>query len=174
MSETNQDMNQGAVKFNIGKPRLELKPPRYWEQVGSELSFDMSLWFFYGTHERELISIDDQRIPYDSTQAWTLGAIKYADHNWLKGDGLPFSAIVGAFHRHVNRFDTEKQLWVPRDLNDINHEYGSTGSLLAEYPHGCAAQWAVEALNEYTALRCGVGINDCQWNVNRSICIGQE
>jgi hypothetical protein len=38
-------------------------------------------------------------------KVFTAGAAKYADHNWLKGDGLKWSAYLSSLHRHLNAFE---------------------------------------------------------------------
>lgn len=160
----NQDITKGAAKANLGKPRLELKPPEYWISVAeylkdkSLLSVRISLWYYY---DFQLISILDENIPFDSQPSWELGADKYSDHNYLLSGGLRYGAIVGALLRHANKFDDNLGLWIPRDLNELNTEYNGKKEVL--YPHGCAVQWCVEVLNQYVALnkiKCNIGIDD--------------
>ena len=143
-----------GAKFDKGKPSLELLPPSYWEEVGSELSYALSDWYFYEERFPESI------YGYDPVSVLEFGAKKYKAHNWHKG--MRWGRLVGAFHRHVNFFDPQKGLWLPRDLDEPDEESGM--------PHGQHAECCRMFLQEYyyqfrlTKGEETIGTNDCAWN----------
>jgi len=65
---SSNEFNKG-LKYDSGKPQLDLVPPSLDEAVGDIL---------------------------------TLGAKKYASHNWRKG--INYSRIVASLKRHMNEF----------------------------------------------------------------------
>jgi hypothetical protein len=144
-----QKEKSAGQKFDAGKPSLELLPPSYWAMVGSELSQQLAAWYFYGGDF-------PKNFGYDATIVLDFGAKKYSAHNWHKG--MRWGRLVGAFHRHANRFDEELKLWVPRDLDEKDEESG--------LPHGQHAECCRLFLNEYyEAFNSGIDIgeNDCSW-----------
>ena len=161
-----EQMEQSAgKKFDKGKARLELLPPTYWVEVNSRLSANMAAWYFY-----------EDKFPanfgFSAVPILEFGAEKYAAHNWFKG--MRWGRLVGAFHRHCNKF--ENGLWVPRDLDDPDVE--------SKMPHGQHAECCrVFLLEFYAAWKMDkrvIGENDCAWNdpaesVRKSLkCVGIE
>jgi hypothetical protein len=105
----------------------------------------MAEWFFYHGDF-------PAHFGYDAVPILEFGATKYADHNWFRG--MKWSRLVGAFHRHINKFDTETGLWKPRNLEDPDDESGK--------PHGQHAECCRVFLQEY--YDSGIGENDSPWN----------
>lgn len=144
-----QEMETSAgKKWDKGKPRLELLPPSYWHEVDSRLSWQMASWYFYQDKF-------PRNFGHDSVPILMFGAEKYDAHNWHKG--MRWGRLVGAFHRHCNKF--KNGLWIPRDLNEPDEESGN--------PHGQHAECCRIFLQEYYDRFCidgvGIGENDCAW-----------
>jgi len=139
-------------KFDKGKPRLELLPPSYWMEACTvpRLSLQMSAWYFYE-------SPFPDNFGYDSVPILMFGAEKYDAHNWHKG--MRWGRLVGAFHRHCNKY--ENGLWVPRNLDEPDEESGA--------PHGqhaeCCRIFLQEYYHQYKSEGKLIGENDCAWKV---------
>lgn len=146
-----QKEQSAGKKFDAGKASLELLPPSYWLNVNSHLSYAMSSWYFY--QDRFL-----ENFGFDSMPVLEFGAKKYSAHNWHKG--MRWGRLVGAFHRHNNTFDEQSQLWIPRDLAELDEESG--------LPHGAHAECCRLFLQEYyhalTQYSKTIGENDCPWS----------
>lgn len=144
--DLNKASNSG-IKYDTGKPRLELLPPSYWEVPRSLVSIDLASWYFYG---HDLPSVD-----YDPTPVLAYGANKYADHNWYRG--LAWGRIVGAAHRHANEW--RDGAWRARDLDELDAESG--------LPHGAHLACCLLFLREYYEAWLLTGkydeYNDCPW-----------
>jgi len=139
--------DSAGLKYDKGKPRLELLPPSYWESVESFKSAEMARWYLY---ERKFPA----SLHFDPVPILEYGCIKYSSHNWLSG--MRWGRLVGAFHRHCNKI--ENGLWVPRALTEIDKESGLM--------HGQHAECCRVFLLEYYK-RCIAGFpmgeNDCAW-----------
>jgi len=133
----------GGVKYDQGKPALELLPPSYWSLVYSKYSWLLALWYYYNEWPSELI------LDYDPIPVLVFGKEKYGAFNWFKG--MRWGRLVGAFHRHCNVL--VDGVWRPRDLCEVDDETGLM--------HGQHAECCRLFLAEY---RCrNLGDNDCPW-----------
>lgn len=80
-----------GIKYDDGKPRLDLLPPCYWPE--GSIMRQLANWFYY---EDVFPSIADLPNPLRVLQA---GAAKYGDYNWFQG--LKWSQIYAAALRHA-------------------------------------------------------------------------
>lgn len=96
-----------AIKYDSGKPRLELIPPSYWWLGGDEASYEVAAWFY---EDSEFPEVPDGG--GNPLRVLEFGSHKYGDYNWIKG--MKWSRLYGAFLRHRNKFDEESNIWVPR------------------------------------------------------------
>ena len=152
MIKGEQKEQSAGKKFDKGKPALELLPPSYWAESDSTLSILMAQWYFY--QSKFLGNFGFSAVPI-----LEFGAQKYDAHNWFKG--MRWGRLVGAFHRHCNKF--ENGLWVPRDLNEPDEE--------SKMPHGQHAECCRLFLQEYYTAwlnKLILGENDCAWNQSKS------
>jgi len=149
--ETGPAEEAAAMKFDNGKASLEMFPPSYWKDVKSHFSLSMSRWFFYNEDF-------PKHLPYDPMPVLEHGKSKYGQNNWVSG--MRWGRFVGAFHRHCNYFDEESQLWIPRNLNDIDP--------LSQMPHGqhaeCNRMFLGEFWYRHQVDGVLIGEIDCAWN----------
>ena len=149
-TQSKECMEESAgLKYDKDKSKLELLPPSYWKEKRSPFSFEISNWYFYKAPF-------PGHFGYNPVPILEFGACKYTSHNWIKG--MRWGRLVGAFHRHCNKYDNISCLWIPRNLDEPDEE--------SHMPHGQHAECCRIFLQEYyTKYLDGIlyGENDCAW-----------
>ena len=153
-----QVSNMIGKKFDQDKEPLEILPPSYWSVNYFTLrvdSFLLSKWYFYENDFPEFIK------DFDGYHALEHGLSKYGLHNWITG--MRWGRIVGAFHRHYNKYDDVLQKWVPRDLNDIDKD---SGLRHGEHANACLIMLK-EYYSAYKYRKLAIGEIDCPFYTHK-------
>lgn len=139
-----------ALKYDEGKPRLELIPPSYWFDLDYP-SYQLASWFYEDEDFPDIPHGEEPKVP-DFLNVLKFGADKYGDFNWVKG--MKWGRMVGSFLRHRNKFNPLTGLWEPREWDELDEE--------SNLPHRSHAQCCYWMLKFYWFHGIGEDDRPCQ------------
>jgi hypothetical protein len=144
-----------SIKYDNGKPRLDLFPPSYWP-LGSPMHA-LASWFWYREPFPRFVGLPD---PLSILE---YGAAKYGEYNWIFD--MRWSRLYAAALRHITIYAPSEQRWIQRHPGDVDPETGRP-----HWEHFAAnVVFLRECHTSLTDRQIVIGECDCPWYQNDDI-----